>query len=137
MLFIFSALYFTDAYNFLKHLPVVHGAMGCGQKSFKFVWWCHQLLSGFSAKGHLSRVSRQSRWLLMIRVIRKWCWGLCTDLLEFSLHLRKTISKIFGWFLYFKYIILFVVSPFPFSSQNLFSNFPGLKSQFYLGLKFQ
>ena len=36
-------------------------AMGCGQKSFKLVWRCHQLLSGFLVKGHLSRVSRQSR----------------------------------------------------------------------------
>jgi len=23
----------------------VHGAMGCGQKNFMQVWWCHQLLS--------------------------------------------------------------------------------------------
>ena len=37
-------------------LPVVHGAMDCGQESFKVVWWCHQLLSGFLAKGHLPRV---------------------------------------------------------------------------------
>ena len=46
--------------------------MGCGQnllsmepwaaakKSFKLVWRCHQLLSGFLAKGHLPRVSRRS-----------------------------------------------------------------------------
>ena len=33
--------------------PVVHGAMGCGQKNFQLVWRCHQLLSGFLAKGHL------------------------------------------------------------------------------------
>ena len=26
--------------------------MGCGQKSFKLVWRCLQLLSGFLAKGH-------------------------------------------------------------------------------------
>ena len=49
----------------------VHGAMGCGQKSFKLVWLCQQLLSGFLAKGHLPRVSRQSRRSLMIRVIMK------------------------------------------------------------------
>ena len=42
------------------------------KKSFKLVWRCHQLLSGFLAKGHLPRVSRQSRWSLMIRVIIKW-----------------------------------------------------------------
>ena len=51
--------------------PAVHGAMGCGQKSLKLVWWCHQLLSGFLAKGHLPRVSRQSRRSLMIKVIMK------------------------------------------------------------------
>jgi hypothetical protein len=34
--------------------------MGCGQKSFKLVWWCHQLLSGFLANDHLPQVSRLS-----------------------------------------------------------------------------
>ena len=33
--------------------------MGCDQKSFKLVWWCHQLLSRFLTKGHLPRVSPQ------------------------------------------------------------------------------
>ena len=74
---------------FLSRL-VVHGAMGYGQKNFQLVWQCHQLLSGFLAKGHLPRVSRQSRRSLMIRVIMKWSWGLCTDLLAFALQLRKT-----------------------------------------------
>ena len=49
--------------------PWSHG--GCGLKSFKLVWWCHQLLSAFIAKCHLPRVSRQSRRSLMIRVIMK------------------------------------------------------------------
>ena len=40
--------------------PVVHGAMGCGLKSFKLVWRCHQLLTGFLANYHLPFVSRQS-----------------------------------------------------------------------------
>ena len=35
--------------------PWSHGR--CGQKSFKLVWRCHQLLSGFLAKGHLPRVA--------------------------------------------------------------------------------
>jgi hypothetical protein len=48
---------------------VVHGTMGCYQKSFKLVWGCHQLLSGFLANSHMPRVSRQSRLLLIIRVI--------------------------------------------------------------------
>ena len=64
--------------------------MGICKKSFKLVWRYHQLLSGFLAKGHLSQVSRQSRRSLMIRVIMKWSWGLCTDLLAFALQLRKT-----------------------------------------------
>ena len=38
-----------------------HGAMGCGQKCFKVVWRCHQLLSGFLTNGTLPRVPRQSR----------------------------------------------------------------------------
>ena len=41
--------------------PVVHGDMGCEQKSFKLVWQCHHLLSKFLASGHLPRVSLQSR----------------------------------------------------------------------------
>ena len=49
----------------------VHGTIGCGQNSFTLVWQCHQLLPGFLAKGHLPRVSRQSRRSLMIRVIMK------------------------------------------------------------------
>ena len=32
----------------------VHGAMSRGQESFKIVWRCHQLLSGFPANGQLS-----------------------------------------------------------------------------------
>ena len=41
-----------------KKNPVVHGAMGAAnKKKFKLVWRCHQLLSGFLAKGHLLRLS--------------------------------------------------------------------------------
>jgi hypothetical protein len=76
--------------NKCDNKPVVHGAMECGQNRFKLVWLFHQLMSGFLAKGHLSRVSRESRRSLMIRVIMKWSWGLCTDLLAFALHLRET-----------------------------------------------
>ena len=74
---LFQRLYKTKKWD----LQAVHGAMGCGQKSFKLVWWCKQLLTGFLAKGHLSPVSRQLRRSLMIRVIIKLSWGLCTDLL--------------------------------------------------------
>ena len=40
--------------------PLVHGHIGCGQKSFKLVWLYHQFLFVFLTKGHLSVVSRQS-----------------------------------------------------------------------------
>ena len=69
----------------LAHKNAVHVAMGCSQKSFKLVWRCHQLLSGFLAEGHLPQMSRQSRCSLMIRVIMKRSWGLCRDLLIFAL----------------------------------------------------
>ena len=65
---------------------VVHGAMGCGQESFKLVWRCHQLLSVFLAEGHLPRVS--CLWA-NYRVIMKWYRGLCTDLLVFTLQAKK------------------------------------------------
>jgi hypothetical protein len=39
---------------------VLHGAIKCGQKSFKVVWRCHQLLSGFLVNGHLPQVLHQS-----------------------------------------------------------------------------
>jgi hypothetical protein len=80
----------TIASNGVPVVRVVHGAMGCDQKSFKLVWWCHQVLSGFLANGYLPRVSRQSRRSLMIRVVVKWSWGLCTDLLAIALQPRKT-----------------------------------------------
>ena len=73
--------------------PAVHGVMGCSQKRFKLVWRCHQLLSGFLAKSHLPWVSCQSRQSLMIRVIMKWSWWLCSDLLAFALQLRKTSAR--------------------------------------------
>ena len=48
-------------YNMIE--PVVNGAMDCGKKkkTFKLVWRCQQLLSGFLTNGRFSRVSRQSR----------------------------------------------------------------------------
>ena len=57
------------------------------------VWRCQRFL----AKGHLPRVSRQSRRSLMIRVIMKWSWELCTDLLAFALQLRKTCETCCPW----------------------------------------
>ena len=67
--------YETKSHHYNGHhlygYPAVHGAMGCGQKSFKLVRRCHQLLPAFQAKRHLLRVSRHSRRSLMIRVIMK------------------------------------------------------------------
>ena len=60
--------------------PWSHG--GCGQKSFKLVWRCHQLLSGFLAKGKVANKGDNEMIL-----------GLCTDLLEFALQLRKTSAR--------------------------------------------
>ena len=74
-------------------LPLVHGVMGCGQKSFKLVWRCHQLLSGFLIKGHSARVLRRSRMSANDRMIMRWYRGLCTDLLGFTLKLRKTSAR--------------------------------------------
>ena len=65
-------IYFTIEENFSKETvwwPVIHGAMGSVQSSFKLVWWCHQLMSEFLTKGYLPRVLPQSRRSLMIRVI--------------------------------------------------------------------
>ena len=33
-------------------------------KSFKLVWRCHQLLSGFPAKGHAGINEREKKWRL-------------------------------------------------------------------------
>ena len=44
-------------FMFPAPLPVVHGAMSCGQKNFKLVWQCHLLLSRFLAKDHLPGVA--------------------------------------------------------------------------------
>ena len=48
------------SYSSVKQCENVHEAIGCGQKSFKLVWRCHQLLFGFLAKGHLLRESHRS-----------------------------------------------------------------------------
>jgi len=49
-----------------------------------------QLPYVFLVKGYLLRVSRQSRRSLMIRVIIKWSWRLCTYIMAFVLQLRET-----------------------------------------------
>ena len=48
---------------------VVHGIKVCGQKIFMPVWWCHQLQSGFLAKGYLPRMPLQLRLSADDRVI--------------------------------------------------------------------
>ena len=59
-------------------------------KSFKLVWWCHQLLSRFLANGHLPPVSHLSANNM---VIMRWYQGLCTDLLAFTLWVKKTCQE--------------------------------------------
>jgi hypothetical protein len=60
------------------------------KKRFNLVLWCHQLQSGFLTKGNLHRVSRQSRMSTNDNGDLEMIPGLCTDLLEIPLHLRKT-----------------------------------------------
>ena len=60
------------------------------KKSFKLVWRCHQLLSAFLTKAHLPRMSHQSP---NDKVIITCYRGLCTDLLAFTLQLRKTSPR--------------------------------------------
>ena len=58
-------------------------------KSITLVWRCHQLLSGFLAKGHLPRMSR--KWRLSEKDDMSWSRRLYTDLLAFALRLRKIL----------------------------------------------
>ena len=53
----------------------------------------HQLLSRFLAKG-MPRVSRQSCLSANDRVMMRWYRRVCTDLLTFSLQLRKIPEKL-------------------------------------------
>ena len=56
------------------------------KKSFKLVWRCHQLLSGFLTKDHLPRVSHQ---LANDKDDNEIIPGLCTNFLEFTLQPRE------------------------------------------------
>ena len=80
--------------EWFSHSLVVHGAMGCGQWSFKLVWRCHQLLSGFLAKGHLPRVSSQSRrWtetLVSCACVVSCIWGLAYLIVPLFIYTFKT-----------------------------------------------
>ena len=55
-------------FHYLEAISCCPWSHGLWPKNFKVLWWCHQLLSGFLAKGQLFRVSHQSR-SLMIRLI--------------------------------------------------------------------
>ena len=69
-----------------------HGAIGCGQKSFTLVRRCQQLLSGLLAKRYAPSVTSITS-VANDRVTMKWSRRLCTDLLAFSLQLRKTSAR--------------------------------------------
>ena len=64
--------------------------MGCGQKSFKLVWQCLQLLSKFLAQGHLPRMSLESHH----RANDKGDIEMIPGTLVFALLLRKTSENI-------------------------------------------
>ena len=94
----FISLYiFRCPYNLNRNVLVVSPfktillsveSWAAGEKIFKLVWRCHQLLFGILAKGPLPRVWRQSLRSLMIRVIMKWSRGGCAHI---SWHLP------YGW----------------------------------------
>ena len=63
------------------------------EKSFKLVWRRHQLLSGFLTNGHLPRVSRQSCLTVNDEGDNEMIPGAVTDLLAFTLQLRKTSAR--------------------------------------------
>ena len=79
----------TSSYQYLQHysrvpvVPVVYGVMGSGQKkkNFQLVWRCHQLLTGFLAKGHLSRVSRQSLYS-RVKLTKRFLQASCNIVCE-------------------------------------------------------
>ena len=68
-------------------IPVVHRAMGCGQNKLLVSVAVPPAPVRFPSQRPL--VPSQSRRSLMIRVMIKWSWGLCTDLMAFALQLRK------------------------------------------------
>ena len=79
-----------DSNIYLKGLFCCPWSHGLRQISFKLVWRCHQLLSGFLSKDsecHISHVC----WL-MIRIMR-WYQGLWTDLLVCALRLSKISAR--------------------------------------------
>ena len=61
-----------------------------GLRPRQLVWRCHQLLSGFLAKGHLPECHVCQ---VTMRVIMRRYRELCTDLLVFTLRLRKTSAR--------------------------------------------
>ena len=71
----------------------VHGAMGCGHESFKLVWRCHQLLSGFLAKRPLAPSVASVTSVANDKVDNEMILGQCTYLLAFALELRKTSAR--------------------------------------------
>ena len=60
--------------------------------SFKLMWRHHKLLSGFLAKGHLLRVSRQLSQSTNDKGDNEMI--LCTELVQFVLQSRKTSENL-------------------------------------------
>ena len=73
----------TDAYLF-NLLSMSHGLW---PKKIQLVWRCHQLLSGFLAKGYIPRVTSVTNDKGDNEIL-----GLCADLLAFSLQPRSVGS---------------------------------------------
>ena len=65
-------------------------------KNLKLMCRCHQLLPGFLAKSYLPQVSRQSRLSANDKGDNEMIPGLCTDILAFTLQLKKTMKPQLG-----------------------------------------
>ena len=62
------------------------------KNAVKLVWRCHQLLSGFLAKGHFLRVSRQSRLSANDKGVNKMILGTLNRSPGICLQLRKALK---------------------------------------------
>ena len=53
--FLLLNIFFTTLKKYIwnQYITAIHGATGCSKKSFKQIWQCHQLLSGFPSQKSL------------------------------------------------------------------------------------
>ena len=86
--------------------------MGCGQENFKLVWRCHQLLSGFLAKGLLPREPRQSFLSANVKGDNEMIPGTVHRSPGIYLTAEKNTGKYFSlFFIYFWYTWSYKLQP--------------------------